>query len=714
MTPDVSFTCFVFLCNVKHFFGLILVSGTIIAGVEAQQYHVVDYGRTGPVPNLMQGFPASEEDISAEADAGWTQWMGVATAPERSNPLPLGFSLTLNGKTYTHVRAGSNGYICFDTVAAVYAGSGPAALPIATLPSPSLYFGGLSLSGSNDRLLYRYSGSAPNRALMIKWYSATSGSAFVYASAVIMENATLWTGLMYVGSNTATFKAPTLSLGFQLSASEAYMMSGSPSITPDSAIYGSSAADNHYAAYIPGPAPAYAAQWLQIPVKVYATMGKPAIFEARIANTGIRTFSKLGLEYGILGKPATTKRIAIVSMDSSSRVGMLRDTLPQASDTGIYLLQVRFISFDGNAFSAPWQVSSIYILDRGNRTARRSLAEMQTASWCAVCPAHFDALRKLESKYQAVALFHHTGDGMAHDSFSNLGTLGVPAFSINGFTDINADTAVWMKSIQDAAAEGAPCILKVNNANLSAANVLSFEVETRFTDLYQGDLRLLVALRERTVRGGGLPFDQFIAPEITKDAGSPYYQYPTQTAGFKHPNVAWLFLTPYRGTAAFMPVGNFYGGSAYKRSFSMTLPAITSLLIPATSPYPDANSNAAGRYKPAETDIVAVLWDHSNPLQPKVLQATVQPLWDAVNGNETANEQESFLMWPNPADQTVFLYFPMLRDGLAQYEILDASGRVCLSGMAQQQEHAVDISQLKPGAYWLRAGGKAQKLIVAP
>ncbi|MBU6324037.1 MAG: hypothetical protein KJS92_00995, partial [Bacteroidetes bacterium] len=261
--PDVSFNRFVFLCKVKQFISLILVSGVLFSGALAQQYHVVDYGRTGPIPAFMQGFSASEEDISAEAEAGWRQLMGSATAPERSVPLPLGFSLTLNGTEYTHVRAASNGYITFDTAAAVYAASGAASLPIAALPSPALYFGGLSLSGSNDRLLYRYSGSAPNRALMLKWYSATAGSAFVYASAVIMENGTLWTGLMYVGSNTATYKAPVLSLGFQLSASEAYMMPGSPNIAPDSALYGASAADNHYAAYIPGVAPAYDAQWLQ-------------------------------------------------------------------------------------------------------------------------------------------------------------------------------------------------------------------------------------------------------------------------------------------------------------------------------------------------------------------------------------------------------------------------------------------------------------------
>ncbi len=714
MTLSVSFHAIAFLCRVKQLISLITAIVTLLSGATAQQYHLVDYGRSGPIPFLMQGFSVAEDDVSAEADAGWNFWLGAATAPERSTPLPLGFSLTLNGNAYTHVRAASNGYICFDTAAAVFSGSGAASLPIATLPSPALYFGGLSLSGSNDRLLYRYTGTAPNRALMLKWYSATSGKAYVYASAVIMEQGMLWTGLMHVGSNTPAYQAPVLSLGFQLSGTEAYMMPGSPNITPDSALFSSSASDNHYVAYVPGVQPSADAQWIQWPGKIYATLGKPALFEARIANTGIRTLSKVSLEYNILGQPGTWKQTIPVLLDSVNRVGVLRDTLPQPSDTGVYVLEVRFSSFNGVPVSTPWQLSPVYILDGGKRTKRRSLAEMQTASWCAVCPAHFSDLRNLEARHQAVSLFHHTGDGMAHDSFSNLGTLEVPSFSLNGVTAKKADTAAWIKNIQEATAIGAPCTLKVTKAALSGSNVLSFDVETRFTDIYQGDLRLMVALRERTVRGGGLPFDQFIAAEITANPNSPYYKYPSQTGGFKHPDVAWRFLTPYRGTQTYMPAGQFYSGTSYARSFSMPLPAVTSILIPTTAPYPDANSNAAGRYKPAETDIVAVLWDHSNPLQPQVLQAAVQPLWDAVNSSAEHQETAGFMMWPNPASNNVFLYFPATVGGCFAYEMLDASGRVCFAGTAAQREHMVDVSRLKPGVYWVRACGKAQKLVLAP
>jgi hypothetical protein len=162
-----------------------------------------------------------------------------------------------------------------------------------------------------------------------------------------------------------------------------------------------------------------------------------------------------------------------------------------------------------------------------------------------------------------------------------------------------------------------------------------------------------------------------------------------------------------------MPAGVFRKGAVYNRSFSYTLPPVTSVFIPAGAPYNDANANAAGRFKPAETDIVAVLWDHSNPLKPEVLQTTVQPLWDAANGLASKQEAPVFDMWPNPAGKLVHLYFPT--GFTAQdFALLDVSGRVCLQGTAVQREYVLDVSAMKPGVYWLRVGSVARKLVVAP
>lgn len=705
-----------FLCMMKQGIGLLLTLGMHCSCLLAQEYHAVDYGRTGQIPALLQGFSAHEDDISAEAEAGWIRWMGASTAPERSSPLPLGFTISIGGTNHTHVRAASNGYITFDTSAPVAPVLGASTLPLAALPSPSLYFGGLYLSGSNDRLLYRTVGTAPNRALWIKWYSASGpipGNTYTYAAAVIMENGTLWTGLLHTGSAGPAYQAPELSFGFQLSASKAFQMEGSPAITADSGMYGPGSADNRYTAYIPGGQSSWDAQWIEVPKRIYATRGRVAVFEARMANVGSRSFSNVELEYRLKGQAGIVKQSVIVSLDSINRVGVLRDTLPQFADTGIYELEVRFSSLDGNIAAASRPVTLDLMLDQGKRVPRRGLVEMQTASWCATCPAYFQQVRELESKYQAVSLFHHVGDGMAHDSFKNLGAETVPAFAVNGTFSLQADTAAWIQSLKQQMMDGAPCSLKVLKTELSALNELRFEVETRFEDLYLGDLRLFVALRERTVRGGGLPFDQFIAQEITTNPNAPYYQFPNQTGGFKHPDVAWVFLTPYGGMRNYIPTGANRSGALFTKSFSFNLPSITSVFIPAGAPYSDANANAFGRYKPAETDIVAVLWDHSNPLKPEVIQATVQPLWDAANGWADNQEAQGFDIWPNPASARLHVYFP---PGFAarEFTLLDVSGRVCMQGTAVQREHVLDVSALKPGVYWLRVGSAARKLVVAP
>jgi hypothetical protein len=96
-----------------------------------------------------------------------------------------------------------------------------------------------------------------------------------------------------------------------------------------------------------------------------------------------------------------------------------------------------------------------------------------------------------------------------------------------------------------------------------------------------------------------------------------------------------------------------------------------------------------------------------------VIQATVQPLWDAANGWAENQEAQGFDIWPNPASARLHVYFP---PGFAarEFTLLDVSGRVCMQGTAVQREHVLDVSALKPGVYWLRVGSAARKLVVAP
>lgn len=677
------------------------------------QIFVLDAGRNGNLPARIDNNPAIalESDDMDETDGRWQVWMDSAARPVRSSALALGFNFRLGATVYTHLRAGSNGYITFDTIAPLFGDTLNRMLPIAGLPSPAFVFGGIQLNGSNDKLLFRYAGNAPNRSLWIKWHSATAGENFAYAAAVIREDGTCWMGWMHAGNNGQPYRKPALYLGMQ-TATAHVAFPGSVPLQPDSAASGLQAADNRFACFIFDTSYRSEIRWLARPTALQFDRNAPRLWALPAFNASPTATGDLVLALSVNGGAEVQRRIA--NPFTAARVAMVQDTLPALGDTGFYTIRIRILSHAGIAETLRNGDTLTFTAAVHNPLPfnKTPLAEYHTASWCAECPGMHPWLGQAADR-GVVVLEHHQRDGMTHAFTNSIGAANLPALFLGGSKQESLDTAGLNAALAMAQAEKSPYRLRIADAALSAAGQLSYRVEMSCGAHFAGEVRLLTGLREKFQRGLGQPWEQRIAGNLRNDTlGGPFIGFPANVEMYFHPNVAWRFMSPYQGENNGLPVLQHRPGFAVTRNFSTRMPDPVFANVPVTSVYSDRGANVVARYKPYETEIFAVLWTQDASGRQIALQAVIQPLWDFAAG--TAELRNSSLQaWPNPSNGQFTVRHSGLRAG-APFAVYAASGACVMKGSLAAEETQFTLPAIAPGVYWFRSEGKAVSLVIAP
>jgi hypothetical protein len=573
-----------------------------------------------------------------------------------------------------------------------------------------LIYSGITLAGSNDKLLYQYKGVAPYRQLWLKWHSATAGSAYVYAAAVISEDGRYWSGLLHVGSPHASFVSPNLSFAMQLDAVNAVAFAG---FSSDSGAYTASSYDNHFVEFISPLAPATGLEWVSGPGNVNIRKGNPATYSAPILSTGEQSPRVAVLGYSINQAGETLIRRNLQSPDSILHLAFITDTIPGISDTGFYRVRVRVVSVNDIPVSiTTGRDTMVFRLAVGNGTLvpARPLFEMHTASWCGECPGLHHELAAVETQEGALVLMHHLRDGLSHAATGQLRSNQVPAVFANR-KQLGAKDTSLTELAASLRAEGSSFSLQIKDAEILANNTIRFQTEITCADHFSGELHLFTGLREKSVRGLGQPFDQVLFPIITQDTASPYFGFPSVTEAFLHPRVAWRFLTPYGGdllgSADYSPAWRF------TRNFSTLLPELTQMKIPAVSPYPERDSIVAARYKPFETEMFAVLYTINPDGSRKVLQTALQPLWDFASGLKPTINNSAFKAFPNPAGVEFVVMHPGLPAGMP-YSLVNPAGQICRSGVIGRESTAVNVIGLANGVYRFVCANRSVSVLVIP
>ena len=195
------------------------------APLSAQYYYL---------PSTVNGNPGGL-NTDAEYPVGGglaTSWTTISTAPaatpawSSTQTLPFGFNF--NGSAVTQYKVSTSGVLTFDVTATTPPGYTKAALPDASIPNNSVCIWGLASVGTNDLIVNKTFGTAPNRQhwVMFSSYGQVGSTCWTYWAIVLEES----TNKIYLVDQRNSCTGATLSLGIQVNSTTAYSVAGSPSV----------------------------------------------------------------------------------------------------------------------------------------------------------------------------------------------------------------------------------------------------------------------------------------------------------------------------------------------------------------------------------------------------------------------------------------------------------------------------------------------------
>ena len=95
-----------------------------------------------------------------------------------------------------------------------------------------------------------------------------------------------------------------------------------------------------------------------------------------------------------------------------------------------------------------------------------------------------------------------------------------------------------------------------------------------------------------------------------------------------------------------------------------------------------------------------MLIDRLYDLRQRVLDGEIVIPNDELDINEQSTSVHNFKIYPNPASEVIYIETEELRNGKAEYRIINTMGTVVASGsIMTETKNEINISELKPGFY---------------
>ena len=264
---------------------------------------------------------------------------GSAPTAQWSTSQNLPFAFQFNGNTVSTFKVSTSGVLTFTSGVTSLPSYINSALPSASIPANSICIWGLAGKGSNDYIMQKTFGTAPNRQ---HWISFTSYS----LPALVNNHYTFWsivleetTNAIYiVDQRTSTGITMALTAGIQIASGNAIMIPGSPALNKQA---GDNPArtDNRYYTFLPGVQPVRDLKGETILMDDILSAAKgPYEVKLVVKNVGLDTIKSLDLSYSNTGNLKTTSTITNLSI-APQQVDTLTHSIPWAPSAGITTLK---------------------------------------------------------------------------------------------------------------------------------------------------------------------------------------------------------------------------------------------------------------------------------------------------------------------------------------------------------------------------------------
>jgi len=354
-----------------------LVSMMCIAALGFSQYYYIPHVNAGQNPgNLNQD---DEYPVGGGLSTTWATIQGPsasAWSPVQTIP----FTFNFNGSAVTQYKVSTTGVLTFTTTAGTVPGA-PSALPSASIPDKSVCVWGISGSGSNDNIVTKTFGTAPNRQHWVFFSSYTSGSNWTYWSIVLEET----TNKIYIVDQRHSAAISGLRLGVQINSTTATSVNPSPYTS----VAGSnpSSADNTYYEFIYGTQPAYDMAATAESVPQYLAIGAaPFSITGTVQNNGTVTVTSFDINYTVNGGTAVTAAHAAVNITSGGSANFTHPTQWNPATSGTYTIEAWASNINGNPDQNTSNDKITFTVDVVDTVVtRNSCLEVFTSSTCGPC-----------------------------------------------------------------------------------------------------------------------------------------------------------------------------------------------------------------------------------------------------------------------------------------------------------------------------------------
>lgn len=450
-----------------------------------------------------------------------------------SQTIPFGF--TFNGNTVTTLKVSTTGLVTF-TANPGTAAANHNTIPNASVPDNTICVWGLGYtgSGSNDRIVKKTFGTAPNRQFWISWSSynnqALGQKCWTYFSVVLEETSNR---IYIVDQRNSTQSSCSfgLTLGIQYTSSSAIMVTGSPNISP---LAGTSKTpyDNRYYEFIPGSRPVYDIGVDYIQTNQYQTSNTQVEIRGIFKTYGSSTVTSYDVNYSIDNGPTQVESITNVNLPIYSTEWYFHDSIWFPS-VGNYKLKVWCSNINGNPDQNHYNDTlSKDINVMGVFVPRVGVHEVFTSANSDDCKGVYDSLNDVFTLHPGAFSFinytmptdlYTTTDGQARAALYGVDT--VPDMYLNGL--INIDPRYYTENLfndnlSPAYLSIAPQFQMNGNTVTVSAAILPFPAWANPGDL----MKIHIAVIEKTTTGnigtnGEVMFHNVLRKMLPSASGTP-------------------------------------------------------------------------------------------------------------------------------------------------------------------------------------------------
>ena len=662
----------------------------------SQSYYIIP-GPSGSNPGNLNA--DAEYPPGGGLPAGWTTLMTGSGTDVWSAATNIPFAFKFNGVAETQFKVSNTGVLTFTTNASSVPSESNADLPSAQIPDKSILCWGLNVKATSDYIVTKTFGTAPNRQFWIQFNSAAEKniqSGWLYMSIVLEET----TNNIYLvdqrffctdGTTPCTNKT-ALSLGIQVNGTTAVKVAGTPSYQAVSGNNVTDASDNNYYAFYYGVQAAFDLKMLSTSVSDLVTKNANTSIQGSLVNMGSTAINKFDLYYSVDGGTSEKASITGVNIPTGGTYNFTH-TKPYVAANGGVSGKIVIWTANPNG-SADEKVDNdtlkkSFFVVNGTGAPKKVFFEEATGAWCIHCPDAHTYMEKLKEDFgsDVVIAVHHNADAMTNtesDAVNAAFASGYPNGYVDrtlysGYSKVGTNRTDWNNLVTKQKALYTP--VKVNISNVSfdgTTRKIQFDVEAEFTDYYSGDVRIGAMIKEGYMRGAGASplWDQAIASSYITNPSHLYYQKKTPMVGYYHKNVIINIPSTAWGSAGSIPA-TAAPGDKFKKTYSYTLPALTTATIPTTAEFTPVGS-VYGRNKPQEIWVIGFVAKNNTAVTKReVLNVNEQQLWDLSAGTMPIKAGTTAVeAYPNPASTGTAVQFDLPVAQQVTVRITNALGQV--------------------------------------